>query len=288
LEAWYCAREFLNLYTEQHVFGTKSQTVVAISLIISALVSLNAVTNYFSDSENIDWSNPGSSLSLINMLTLCVLLFLALVALEKINAETTKLVKKLDMVGIEVSRTSAVAQSARERLDADRVEMRRAERRQRQKHRVRQNAMRNAPAAEQHTSSNEARGIAFIAGELLVLTDEQEELRQEIMSIKVMTNDIVNRQEINTEYQYLTNIMAELRDQSESKKIFGIVVDRAMLSRIFGGVAFTIYLILKETLDSVIQDYAPPTFAGYTGSPSTDATTGVATVSATNTTPGAG
>jgi hypothetical protein len=33
-----------------------------------------------------------------------------------------------------------------------------------------------------------------------------------------------------------------------------------MLSRIFGGVAAVIYLILKETLDAVIVKYAPPTF----------------------------
>jgi hypothetical protein len=33
------------------------------------------------------------------MLVLAALLFLALIALERINAETTRLVKKLDMVG---------------------------------------------------------------------------------------------------------------------------------------------------------------------------------------------
>jgi hypothetical protein len=47
---------------------------------------------------------------------------------------------------------------------------------------------------------------------------------------------------------------------SESKKIFGLVVDRMMVSRIFGGVAAVIYLILKETMDALILKYAPPTF----------------------------
>lgn len=53
------------------------------------------------------------------MLVLAMLVFLALVALERINSETTKLVRKLDLVGIEVSRTSTVAQTARERLELD-------------------------------------------------------------------------------------------------------------------------------------------------------------------------
>jgi hypothetical protein len=61
--------------------------------------------------------------------------------------------------------------------------------------------------------------------------------------INIHTQDIINRQEIATEYQYLQNIISELRDQSESKKIFGLVVDRLMLSRIFGGVAAVIYLV---------------------------------------------
>ena len=39
------------------------------------------------------------------------LLFLSLVALERINNETSKLLKKLDLVAIEVSRVSSVEQS---------------------------------------------------------------------------------------------------------------------------------------------------------------------------------
>jgi hypothetical protein len=50
-----------------------------------------------------------------------------------------------------------------------------------------------------------------------------------------------------------------MRDQSESKKIFGLVVDRIMLTRIFGGVGAVLYLILKTTIDSLLQKWAPPT-----------------------------
>ena len=100
LEAWYTARQYLNQYCNAYVFGMRSQTVVASSLIISTLISFNALSNYFGDSANIDWTNPGGWFSLLNMVVLAALLFLALVALEKINAETTKLVKQLDVVSI--------------------------------------------------------------------------------------------------------------------------------------------------------------------------------------------
>ena len=52
LEGWYCARDYLNAYCNVHIFGLKSQSIVASSLIISALVSFNAVTNYFSEIFN--------------------------------------------------------------------------------------------------------------------------------------------------------------------------------------------------------------------------------------------
>ena len=114
---WYSAREYLNTYCSAHIFGLQTQTVVASSLLVSAAVSVNALTNYFADSANIDWTvrrtcqpilhchfaiiqpstvhvqNPGGWFSLFNMLVLCALLFLALVALERINSETRKLVK---------------------------------------------------------------------------------------------------------------------------------------------------------------------------------------------------
>lgn len=53
------------------------------------------------------------------MIVLAKLLFLALVALEKINAETGKLVKKLDVVAVNVSQISSITQSATERLLED-------------------------------------------------------------------------------------------------------------------------------------------------------------------------
>jgi hypothetical protein len=41
--------------------------------------------------------------------------------------------------------------------------------------------------------------------------------------------------------------------------IFGLVVDRPMLSRVFGGLVAVVYIILKDTADRIIAQYAPPT-----------------------------
>ena len=54
-------------------------------------------------------------MSLLNMLVLAALLFLALIALERINSETTKLINKLDAVSIDFTRISTVDQLAHER-----------------------------------------------------------------------------------------------------------------------------------------------------------------------------
>ena len=66
-------------------------------------------------------------------------------------------------------------------------------------------------------------------------------------------------------HNYLIMIIAALRDHGEDKKLFGLVVDRVMLSRIFGGFATVLYLVLKQFADHVIlgvQSYAPPGFGG--------------------------
>ena len=53
LEGWFTAREYINMWCKSYVYGIRSQTIVASSLVVSALVAVNAVVNNFSDSENI-------------------------------------------------------------------------------------------------------------------------------------------------------------------------------------------------------------------------------------------
>lgn len=192
---------------------------------------------------------------------LAELVFLALVALERINAETTKLVKKLDLVGIEISRTSTVVQTARERLESDQLHSSQNEDKGDDDLKAKIQKMAMLQYAEDQSKTlaqaekNMMRQMATIK---MMMKSEAERGHRMMLAIDVHTNDIINRQEISTEYQYLQNIISELRDQAESKKIFGLVVDRPMLSRFFGGLVAVVYIILKDTADRIIAQYAPP------------------------------
>merc|ERR1711871_901422 len=93
----------------------------------------------------------------------------------------------------------------------------------------------------------------------MMLKNESDRGQRMMSQIDIHTNDIINRQEIATEYQYLLNIIAELRDQTESKKIFGINVDRSVLSRMFSGLIAVVYIIVKDTVDLLILQFGPPT-----------------------------
>ena len=53
----------------------------------------------------------------------------------------------------------------------------------------------------------------------MVLLDTHHHIRGPLLHTQA--TDIINRQEIATEYQYLQNIIAELRDQADNRKIFG-------------------------------------------------------------------
>jgi hypothetical protein len=258
LEAWYSAREYLNLWCTSCLFGPMHQTIVASALGISAMISVNALSQYFSDSTNIEWDNPGGIFSLLNMLVLCALLFLSLVALEKINAESKKLVRVLDEVGIEVSKISTVAQSARERLDAEKAQMQDDE----EDDPASAELQRKLKEAEEQSLWSDDPALQSMQRRLRLVQTFQKQLASQIRDVTVNTRAILNRQEIQTEYQFLQTIMAELRDASDSRKIYGFVIDRVALTRIFGGVAVVFYLILKETADSLLAAYAPANMVG--------------------------
>ena len=115
------AREYLDHYCNIHVFGIKNQAIVFSALIVSAGVSFSAVQTTFSSKgpSAVDWKNPSTLFSLLNMMVLGMLLFLCLVALERINVETDKLLKRLDLVGLEVSRVTNVEASVEERAKLD-------------------------------------------------------------------------------------------------------------------------------------------------------------------------
>ena len=83
--------------------------------------------------------------------------------------------------------------------------------------------------------------------------------------IQQLTRKSLAMQMLAAKHNYLIMIISALRDHSEDKKLFGLVVDRVMLSRIFGGFLTVMYLVLKEFVDHFfvrVQSYAPPGFGG--------------------------
>jgi hypothetical protein len=58
----------------------------------------------------------------------------------------------------------------------------------------------------------------------------------------------VNRHDISQEAHLLQVVITELRGPGGTKRIFGMVVDRAMLSNIFGGVLAMLYVVRKTPL----------------------------------------
>ena len=92
-------------------------------------------------------------------------------------------------------------------------------------------------------------GFTTMLGDIQKVKDGIEDLDDLVGNVKQLSQQMISRMEISTEYQYLQNIITELRDQIDTKKILGLVITRIMLSQIFGGVVAVMYIILKEFAD---------------------------------------
>ena len=249
LEGWYLAREYFCCLNDTKVFGIKDQIIVFSALLISAIISANAIANYFGD-EEVDWSSPAPLMSLLNMQIIGGLLFLSLVALERMNNETTKLLEKLDLVAIEVSRVSSVQQSAADRQEQEELE---------EKLVLLQSDKDSDELRARMVKRDLANQRATLDSNFLSVIDSIKDVKDGVstlddlvVNVKTISQKLMSRMEISAEYQYLQNIITELRDQTDNKKILGIVIDRIMLSRIFGGVVGIMYIILKEFADQMI------------------------------------
>jgi len=239
------------------------------------------------------------------MLILLILLFLALVAMERINKCTVKLANMLDQVSIEVSRGITLEKEARldsdkERLDSE-AEQKQKERQHQEKldRRTRDHFQENSvsgahPAAEadavERTATALEERLTTLEERLAALADAKltttkKDLDETLLEINVNTNDLVslapwsclfklllqqrrflfedepetdwwlavvctqvNRHDISQEAHLLQVVITELRGPGGTKRIFGMVVDRAMLSNIFGGVLAMLYVVRKTPL----------------------------------------
>ena len=75
-------------------------------MIMCAGLSVNALTSYFADTGSVDFSAaPGILISLFNLVVLGMLLMIPLMALEKINMETSVLLRKMNQVAVELGKS---------------------------------------------------------------------------------------------------------------------------------------------------------------------------------------
>jgi hypothetical protein len=255
----YLAREYLSVLCDATTFGLRNQCIVFSTLVITAGISVNAVTSYFSD-VSIDWSNPAPLTSLLNMQLIGSLLFLALIAMERMNNETIKLLKHLDVVAIEVTRMSSVQQSTLER-ELVALEQAQGDAGSDQPGPgkgpgsftpLRDLQLRKQLLALERERKKMGFGLATILNDVEAMMEGSKSADQLSKSIKTLCVRLLSRMDVSADYQYLQNIISELRDQTNNKKILGILVDRQMLSRIFGGVLGIMYIIIKEFADQII------------------------------------
>jgi hypothetical protein len=265
LEGWFLGRKYFIQYCNAHVFNIRNQAKVALCLVVTGAFCAQALTNYFADADNIDWSSPGGWCCLFNMLVLLTCVFFCLVALEQNNKSTVKLVKKLAFVSVEVSRE--VELESEERLERDEQRIDGAARRK-QLERVHEEHLRQQAAVG---PSDDGAGAANtpVDGRRRTTNDKDEVVRQQLnyledlssslREVNLNSNDIINRHDIAQEANKLALIVSELRDQGDLRRIFGIVVDRAMMSQLFGAVLAMLYVVFKTTIDGLIISYMPPT-----------------------------
>lgn len=187
-------------------------------------------------------------MSLLNMLIIGGLLFLSLVALERMNTETSTLFKELDLIAIEISKGSSVQETAATRqLENEKVDMSAESVKTNEVHK---RMASNIQATHRATLDD---GFNTVLDGIESVKTGVTDLDELVRNVKKTNNTMISRMEVTAECQYLQNIIAELRDQSNSKKILGIAVDRVMLGRFFGGVVGIMYIIMKEFADQLIN-----------------------------------
>ena len=219
LDSWYTARQYLQEETNVECFAHKDQLPIAIALAFCAGVSVNALTNYFgSNSGPVDFStSPGILISLFNIVVIGFFLLIPMVAMEKINMETSVLLRKMNQVAVELGKS--LEDNVYERM-----------------------------TEEQRTE---------VVGALKARTDPgdghaQQLTAQRLAELNQIATELQVREKLLMEQQFLLSIVQELRDTKSTKKIFGFAVDRNMLTKLFAGIGTCVYIILKEYFTALI------------------------------------
>jgi hypothetical protein len=220
LDSWYTARKYLQEETNVECFAHKDQLPIALALAFCAGASLNALTNYFGGSEPVDFSaSPGILISLFNIVVVGFFLCVPMMALEKINTETTVLLRKMNQVAVELGKS--LEDNVYERMSED--------------------------------------GRAMAVEQLRMLTaaaqSEEQQVKYELSELNRIATELQIREKLMMEQQFLLSIIQELRDTKSSKKIFGFAVDRNMLTKLFAGIGTCVYVILREYFTQLLPSF---------------------------------
>eukprot|EP01047_Picozoa_sp_COSAG01_P002009 COSAG01_NODE_50_length_31487_cov_90.470243_11_plen_333_part_00 len=218
LDSWYTARQYLQEETNTECFAHKDQLPIAVALVFCAGLSVNALTNYFGDAGAIDFSSsPGILISLFNLVVIGLFLMISMMALEKINMETSVLLRKMNQVAVELGKS--LEDNVYDRMSEE----------------ERAKAVESAQLAAQLAASN-----------------APEHLQLRLADLNRVVNELQVREKLLMEQQFLLSIVQELRDTKSTKKIFGFAVDRNMLTKLFAGIGTCIYIILKEYFTALV------------------------------------
>jgi hypothetical protein len=118
LESWWSARCYLLEECESLCFAHKDQLPIGVAVVVCGGMSLNALTNYFSDESEVTFNeSPGILITLYNLIVVGLLLMVAMLALEKLNMETSVLLRKMNKVSVELGK--ALEGSVYARLSED-------------------------------------------------------------------------------------------------------------------------------------------------------------------------
>eukprot|EP01043_Picozoa_sp_COSAG02_P039587 COSAG02_NODE_3138_length_7298_cov_4.879289_2_plen_1023_part_00 len=264
LRAWYCVDEFLRLYGDKLVFGSKSQFTVVSSIIWLCIVAFNAIQAVFQGQTEADMSDPETLYSLYNVTIMCSMIMLALLALERLNSENDKLLKRLDIESLELlSQIENRVQDFSRKAEDDIIEEEHLSQALdpllETRHRLEREWVifkRNLRADGSGDMSHE-QVAAF--DQLMQSVDAAMQVGDRSINLHyrhiALTQAIVERHVLEDEHAYLQMIIAKLRDQTDAKEIYGVTIDKSTISRLFTGIIGLLSILLKSTIDSLFASY---------------------------------
>ena len=281
LESWYNARVYLNTFGTSRVFGFKAQLTVAMALVsiaVTAAVMIGSIALGYRD-DDASKKSPLAWYCTVNMIIMAFVSLIALFALERINHGTVKLLRKLDLVAIDVSRTSAFKDVIDERLEGEGNEQKWEQERQARLQKIedqkanlqklvnkrmeKQQHGRKKPdkqkqgkwnGEEHHDDTHGA--LQDMGGQVEVLLEDLDAVRESQQNRHLLSKKMLEHSKLAADYRYLQNIVIQLRDQATPRKLFGLAVNKELLAKIASGFVTILGIVLQQAVAQLVDTSA--------------------------------